>query len=68
VADKLKITIFDLTDEEMVREIREDLGIGVITAPAGSPKGIAAKCRIAELLDIDINSVNLFKSNLISSR
>ena len=68
VADKLKITLFDLTDEEVVREIRADLGIGVITASAGSPKGIAAKCRIAELLDIDINSVNLFKSSIISSR
>lgn len=66
VADKLKITLFDLTDEELLREIRADLGLGVITASAGSPKGMAAKCRIAELLDIDINSVNLFKTSITS--
>ena len=68
VADKLKITPFELTDEEAMRQIRADLGIGVITATAGSSKGIAAKCRIAELLDIQINSVNLFKSKIISSK
>ena len=44
--------------------VREDLGIGVVTAVAGSAKGITAKCRIAELLDIEINSVNLFRSSL----
>jgi len=65
VADKLKITPFELSDEEVMREIREDLDIGTITATAGSSKGMAAKCRIAELLDIQINSVDLFKSKII---
>ncbi len=65
VADKLKITPFELSDEEVMREIREDLDIGTITAMAGSSKGMAAKCRIAELLDIQINSVDLFKSKII---
>ena len=64
VADKLGIDVIDLGNEEMMRQIREDLDIGVITAVAGSPKGIAAKWRIAELLDISINSVNLFKSKI----
>ena len=64
VADKLGIDFIDLTDEEVMRQIREDLGIGTITAVAGSAKGIAAKWKIAELLDIPINSVNLFKSQI----
>ncbi len=64
VADKLGIEVIDLTNEELMRQIREDLDIGIITSVAGSAKGIAAKWKIAELLDIEINSVNLFKSKL----
>ena len=62
VAEKLGVGIADLTNEEVMRQLREDLGIGIITAVAGSPKGIRAKLKIAELLDVPINSVNLFKS------
>ena len=64
VADKLKVDLLDLTDEEVMRPLREDLGIGVLTSVAGSPKGIRAKWKIAELLDIPIRSVDLFKSQL----
>ncbi len=64
VAEKLGLNIIDLTNEELMRQVREDLDIGVITAIAGGSKGIAAKYRIAELLDIQINSVNLFKTKL----
>jgi len=62
VAEKLGVGIADLVDEESMRQLREDLGIGIITSVAGSPKGIRAKLKIAELLDIQINSVELFKS------
>jgi dimethylamine--corrinoid protein Co-methyltransferase len=62
VAKKLGIGIADLVDEEIMRQLREDLGIGTITSVAGSPKGIRAKLNIAELLDVPINSVGLFKS------
>jgi dimethylamine--corrinoid protein Co-methyltransferase len=62
VAGKLGIGIADLVDEEVMRQLREDLGIGIITSVAGSPKGIRAKLKIAELLDVPINSVDLFKS------
>ena len=62
VADKLGIGIADLVDEEIMRRLREDLGIGTITSVAGSPKGIRAKLNIAQLLDVPINSVDLFKS------
>lgn len=64
VADKLKIQTIELADEEIMRGVREDLGIGIITSVAGSPKGIRAKMKIAELLDIPINSVTLFKRQI----
>ncbi len=62
VAEKLAVEISDLINEELIRQLRENLGIGVITSVAGSPKGMRAKLNIAELLDIRINSVELFKS------
>ena len=64
VAKKLSVDILDLTDEEIMRPIRENLGIGVVTSVAGSPKGIRAKWKIAELLGIPIRSVDLFRSQL----
>jgi dimethylamine--corrinoid protein Co-methyltransferase len=64
IADKLGIDTIDLANEEVMRQIREELDIGIITSVAGSAKGIAAKWKIAELLDIEINSVNLFRSKL----
>ncbi len=64
VAKKLNIDLLDLTDEEVMRPLREDLGIGIVTSVAGSPKGIRAKMKIADLLDISIRSVDLFRSQL----
>jgi dimethylamine--corrinoid protein Co-methyltransferase len=64
VAEKLAVEISDLTNEEVIRPLREDLGIGIITSVAGSPKGMRAKLKIAELLDVRINSVELFKSQV----
>ena len=64
VANKLGVDVLDLTNEEVMRRLREDLGIGIITSVAGSPKGIRAKIKIAELLEIPINSVTLFKSQI----
>jgi dimethylamine--corrinoid protein Co-methyltransferase len=64
VANKLEIELSDLTNEEVMRQLREDLGIGTTTSVAGSPKGIRAKRRVAELLDIPINSVELFDSQI----
>ncbi len=62
VAEKLGIALIDLTNEEVLRDIRADLEIGTVTSIAGSPKGIRAKKKIAELLGINIRSVDLFKS------
>jgi dimethylamine--corrinoid protein Co-methyltransferase len=64
VAEKLGVGVADLVDEEVMRQLREELGIGIITSVAGSPKGIRAKLKIAELLDVPINSVDLFKSQI----
>ena len=64
VAEKLGIEVMDLTNEEVMRPLREELGIGTVTSVAGGPKGIRAKMKIAELLDIHIPSVDLFKSQI----
>ena len=65
VAKKLNVDLLDLTDEEVMRPIREELGLGTVTSIAGSPKGMRAKWKIAELLGISIPSVDLFKSQLV---
>ena len=64
VAKRLNIKPLDLVNEEVMRQHREDLGIGTTTSITGSPKGIRAKLKVAELLDIPINSVELFKSQI----
>jgi dimethylamine--corrinoid protein Co-methyltransferase len=68
VAQKLGISVIDLTDEEVMHQVRQDLDIATLPMIAGGTSGIAAKCRIAELLDIELNSVNLFKSKLDLSK
>ena len=64
VADKLGIDLIDLTNEDVMHSLRGDLGIGVVTGDLGGPIGITAKRKIAELLGIEINSVNYFNSLL----
>ena len=62
VAEKLHVTPFDLSDPTMMRQLREELDIGTITGVPGIAKGLAAKARISQLLDIPINSVEQFKN------
>ena len=54
VAGKLGVAIEDLANEDAMRQVRGDLDIGAVSGPADLSKGIVAKCRIAELLDIPI--------------
>ncbi len=61
VANKLGISVQDIADPVVMSEVREDLDLGRVNAVPGAAKGIDAKFRIAEVLDIEINSVNLFK-------
>ncbi len=65
VAKKLGIDGFDLTNEEIMREIRQELDIGTVTSLAGSLKGITAKYKIAELLGINIRSVDLLEAQSV---
>lgn len=64
VAKKLAVDVLELTNEQVMRERRIELKIGTVTSIAGSPKGIRAKWKVAELLDINIRSVDLFKKQL----
>ncbi len=64
VADKLGVSVPDLTDPVIMTEVRDDLQIGVMTPLPGCAKGIEAKFRIAELLDIDIGCVRRFRDKI----
>jgi dimethylamine--corrinoid protein Co-methyltransferase len=64
VADKLSITVLELTDPVIMSEIRDDLQIGMMTPLPGCAKGIEAKFRIAEVLGLDINCVQRFKARI----
>ena len=57
VADRLNVSVSDLTDPVVMTEVREDLNLGSVTPLPGCAKGIEAKLRIAEVLDIDINCI-----------
>jgi dimethylamine--corrinoid protein Co-methyltransferase len=57
VADKLSVSVTDLSDPVVMTEVREDLEIGSLSPLPGCTKGIEAKIGIAKVLDIDINCV-----------
>jgi hypothetical protein len=65
VADKLRCGIGDLSDSWAMEQARGDLGLGRILDHSnlhpGEPNAMMAKFRIADLLDIRINSVERFK-------
>lgn len=61
VAKKLGVDCVELADEYVMRDLREELGIGVVTGVPGAPRGIAAKMNIENLLDIKINSCEKFR-------
>jgi len=60
VAGKLGVSVTELADPVVMTEIREDLGIGLISPLPNKAGGIEAKFRIAELLGIEINCVKCF--------
>ena len=64
VANKLGVSILDLSDPIVMGELREDLNIGTVAPFVGGAKGIEAKLRIAELLGIEINCVKRFKDRI----
>lgn len=64
VAKKLGISTFEMSDEQVMRELREELRIGVVTGVPNAPRGISAKMNIEDLLDIKINSCEHFRGLL----
>ncbi len=62
VADKLSVSVSDLTDPVIMTEVREDLEIGSVSPLPGCAKGIEAKLRIAEVLGIDINCIRRLRN------
>ncbi len=64
VAKKLGLSTLDIADEHIMRDLREELKIGVVTGLPGAPRGIAAKMNIEKLLDIKINSCEKFRQSL----
>ena len=60
VADKLGLGVADLTDSTLLRELREELDIGVVTGHATAAKGIEAKMHIADLLGVPVRGVERF--------
>lgn len=62
VAQKLNVDAMDLADECMMREVREDLGLCTMTENIATPRGIASKMNIEKVLDLKINSCELFRN------
>jgi len=64
VADRLGLSVTEISDSTVMRRVREELDIGVITAVPGAARGLEAKARIADLLDIKISSVERLKRKM----
>ena len=64
VAKKLGLSTLDIADEHVMRDLREELKIGVVTGLPGSPRGIAATMNTEKLRDIKINSCEKFRQSL----
>lgn len=64
VAEQLSVSVADLADTVIMSEVREDLNLGRVNESPGIAKGIDAKFRIAQVLGININSVDLFKKRV----
>jgi len=61
VAKKLGLSTLEIADEHIMRDLREELKIGVVTGVPGAPRGIAAKMNIERLIDTKINSCEIFR-------
>jgi dimethylamine--corrinoid protein Co-methyltransferase len=64
VADKLDVSTKELSDSTVMRQLREELDVGVITGVPGAAKGIEAKARIEQLLNTPINSVKRLRDKI----
>ena len=68
VADKLGVTVLDLSDPVAMLDVRKEKGIGAMyeseITSTDDPIALEAKFNIATLLDIPINCVELFKEKV----
>lgn len=64
VAKKLGVTPYDLSDVYMMKELREQLDIGTVTALPKASRGIQSKFKIEELLDIKINCCENYRNRM----
>ena len=68
VAERLGVSLFELSDPLVMHEVRRALGLGLIpvqelTYPS-EPGAIEAKFHIAEVLEVPINSVQKFTEHI----
>ena len=61
VAEKLGVSAAELSDPLIMTELREKHGLGLMQPTDGVPINMEVKLRIAEILDLPINSVERFK-------
>lgn len=61
VAEKLGVSVEDLSDCSIMTELRAKLGIGVMQPLDGMPNNMESKIRMEKILGIPINSVRCFK-------
>ena len=64
VAEKLNTRVANLTDETVMAKKRKALGLSSVIPDHVEYAGIAAKTKIAKLLDISIHSVDLYQRHL----
>ena len=62
VADKIGVSVTDLTDPVVMTELRQDLDIGSMTPMPGGLKGLEAKLRMSEILYIEMNGIRRLKA------
>jgi dimethylamine--corrinoid protein Co-methyltransferase len=61
VADKIKVSVNELSDPVIMSEVRADLGFGIMMPLGGTPKGLECKFNMARVLDLEINCLKRFK-------
>jgi len=70
VADKLGVSVRDLSDGVVMQDVRSEFGIGRLTELenecVGEPTAMEAKFNISELLDLPINCVERFRGRVRS--
>ena len=64
VADKLGVSIQEIHDPVIMRDVREDHKIGILQSLPGFPKGMEAKENISKLLGIELNGLRASKTRM----